>query len=182
MIATDPRRLLLKDAALLIRQYRGRNRPGTGLDAAQRRRWAAEAVDVLVQLGRELHHLLGEDLHPLDTHRTWDAQATAGCRRASWKPQVLVGARPHSDYPESWPADERARWAQVQTRATEVLGYMEGSIWLHNRQAAMGWKSPGEIARDSDDGLQRILGELDLLSTHVTPGRQQSPRRPGKRG
>ncbi|ULQ45979.1 hypothetical protein JN531_012805 [Flagellatimonas centrodinii] len=178
----DPRRLLLKDAALLIRQYRARNQPGSMLDAQQRKRWAAEAADVMARLGRELHHVLGDDRHPTETLSAWNSQISAGLRLATFKRQVQRDSIHGSAYPTSWPADVRARWERLSERAGQVMGYTQGARWAHDRQAALDWQSPGDIARASDAGLQRMLAELERLAPTVVPGAMAPPRRPGKRG
>lgn len=178
----DPRHLLLMDAGLLIRQYRNRNLAGCQLDANQRRRWAAEAAVILERLGRELQSVVGEAQHRIETTNEWNQQLSAGRRFVSTKLQQPTGSPPHSDYPSNWPEGERRRWERLSERAREVMGYMPGAIWTHDRQPDLGWRSPGDLARESQDGLTKMLAELDRVAPTITPGTSQPPRRPGKRG
>lgn len=169
------------DTGLLIRQYRNRNVPGCQLDAEQRRRWAAETTEVLERLGRELLHLIGEAPNRVETTREWNAQMAAGRRFVTGKEQRLTGAPPHSGYPANWPQGEQDRWNEINNRARAVMGYMEGAQWVHDRQGPMGWLSPGDLARESEDGLKRALVELERIAPTITPGKMERPRRPGKR-
>ena len=170
------------DAGLLIRQYRHRNLAGCQLDAEQRRRWAAETAVVLERLGRELHAVIGEAQHQIEATNEWNQQLAAGRRFVTSKQQRPTGTPPHSGYPENWPEDERHRWERLSERAKEVMGYMPGGIWAHERQAALGWRSPGDLARESDAGLVEMMKALEKLSLSVIPGKMEPPRRRGRRG
>lgn len=85
MTNIDERRLLLKDADLLMRQYRNRNERTAPLTAEQRKAWAAEMVAVMDELTDVLDNMLGECALRIDHAVAWNQAMQAGSRKVTYK-------------------------------------------------------------------------------------------------
>lgn len=81
----DPRRLLILDAQLLVRQYAGRMAPETCLDSAQRKQWAAEVALLLAEMSAALEELLPLGRINYQDYGEWNIQMREQRRGVSFK-------------------------------------------------------------------------------------------------
>lgn len=84
----DPRRLLILDAQLLVRQYAGRLDPETCLDVTQRKQWAAEAAALLTEMSAALEELLPIGRIDYQDYGEWNVQMRAQGRPVTFKPRA----------------------------------------------------------------------------------------------